>query len=95
MQNLKKKLTYGLKTDKTNLANFYQSSRKPQNWNFDEIFLSKVKNVMSLKITEDLCVMPIKNDEKLEEEFTCRFKIDERNLTNFDRSTQKSQKFAL
>ena len=26
---------------------------------------------------------------------TCRFKIDIRNLKNFDLSTQKSQKFAL
>ena len=95
MQNLKKNLTYGLKSDMTNLANFYQSSGKPQNWNFDEILLSKVKNVMSLKTTEDLCVMTMKNDEKLEEEFTCRFKIDKRNLTNFDPSTQKFQKFAL
>ena len=50
---------------------------------------------MSLKTTEDLCVMTMKNDEKLEKEFTCRFKIDKRNLTNFDPSTQKFQKFAL
>ena len=34
--------------------------------------------------------MQIKNDEQLEEELTCRFKIDMRNLTNFDLSTQKS-----
>ena len=46
---------------------------------------------MSLKITEELCVMTMKNDEKLEEEFTCRFKIDMRNLTNFDPSTQVSK----
>ena len=35
------------------------------------------------------------NDEKSEEELTCCFKTDTRNLTNFDPSTQKSQKFAL
>ena len=39
--------------------------------------------------------MTMKNDAKIEEELTCQFKIDMRNLTNFDPSTQKSQKFAL
>ena len=32
---------------------------------------------------------------KTGEELTCQFKIDMRNLTNFDLSTQKSKKFAL
>ena len=50
---------------------------------------------MSLKFTEELCVMTMKNDAKFEKELTCRFKIDMRNLTNFNPSTQKSQKFAL
>ena len=50
---------------------------------------------MSLKFTGELCVMTMKNDAKFEEELTCQFKIDMRNLTNFDLSTQKSQKFAL
>ena len=35
---------------------------------------------MSLKSTEELCV-------KFEEELTCHFKIDMKNLTNFDPST--------
>ena len=39
--------------------------------------------------------MTLKNDEKSEEELTCCFKIDIRNLTNFDLSTQKSQRFSL
>ena len=39
--------------------------------------------------------MAMKNAAKIEEELTCQFKIDMRNLTNFDLSTQKSQKFAL
>ena len=38
--------------------------------------------------------MILKNDGKFEEELTCQFKTD-RNLTNFDTSTQKSKKFAL
>ena len=50
---------------------------------------------MNLKFTEELYVMTMKNDEKFEEELTCRFKTDMKNLTNFDPSTQKSQKFAL
>ena len=50
---------------------------------------------MTLKFTEKLCVMTIKNDKKTEEELTCDFKIGMRNLTNFDSSTRKSKKFAL
>ena len=42
---------------------------------------------MSLKFTEEVCVMTMKDDVKFEEELTCRFKIDMRNLTNFDLST--------
>ena len=37
----------------------------------------------------------MRNDRKFEEELTCKFNIDMRNLTNFDPTTQKSQKFAL
>ena len=37
----------------------------------------------------------MKNDAKCEEKLACQFKIDIRNLTNFDLSTRKSQKFAL
>ena len=31
---------------------------------------------MSLKFTEELCVITMKNDAKFKEELTCRFKID-------------------
>ena len=37
-------LTYCLKID-MNLANFHESTRKCQNWDFDGILLSKVENV--------------------------------------------------
>ena len=50
---------------------------------------------MSVKFTEELYDMTMKNDAKFEEEFTCHFKIDMRNLNNFDSNTQKSKKFAL
>ena len=39
--------------------------------------------------------MTMKNDAKFEEELTCRFKTDMRNLMNFDPSTRKSPKFAI
>ena len=45
--------------------------------------------------TEEVCVMTMKNNAEFKDELTCRFKIDRRNLTNFDPSTEKSQKFAL
>ena len=39
--------------------------------------------------------MTMKNDAKFDEELTCQFKVDMRNLTSFDPSNRKSQKFAL
>ena len=50
---------------------------------------------MSLKLKGELCVMTMTNDAKFEIELTCRFKIDMGNLSNFDPSTQKSQKIEL
>ena len=50
---------------------------------------------MSLKLTGESCLMTMKNEAKIEKELTCQFKIDMGNLTNFDLSTRKSQKFAL
>ena len=50
---------------------------------------------MTLKFTEELCVMTMKNDAKHEEELTCHFKTEMRNLTSVDSSTQKSKKFAF
>ena len=39
--------------------------------------------------------MTMKNDAKFEEELTCHFKTDMRNLTNFDSRTRKSKRIAL
>ena len=39
--------------------------------------------------------MKPKRDAKFREELTCYFKTGERNLTNFNLSTQKSQRFSL
>ena len=54
------------------------------------------RKCMSFKLTGGgLCIVTMINDVKFEIELTCYFKNDRRNLTNFDPSTQKSQKFAL
>ena len=53
---------------------------------FDVILLSKVEKGMTIKFTEELCVMTMKNNAKFEEEFTCHFKTDMRDLTNFEHS---------
>ena len=47
---------------------------------------------MSLKVTEKLCVITMKNHTKTEEELSHYFKIDIRNLTNIYSSTRKSIK---
>ena len=50
---------------------------------------------MTLKFTEELCVMTMNNNAKFEGKLTFHFKTDMRNLTNFDSSTRKSKKIAL
>ena len=50
---------------------------------------------MNFKFTGESFIIALTNDAKFEEEITCRFETDMRNLTNFDRSTRKSQKFVL
>ena len=72
----------------------------PVHWKVSKLGLSwdpfvHNRKFMSLKFTEELCVMTMKNDTNIEEELTCRFKIYMRNLMNFDPSTRKSPKFAL
>ena len=57
--------------------------------------LIQSRKSMSLKSTEELWVMTMKNDAKFEEELTCHLKIDMRNLTIFNRSTWKSQKLSF
>ena len=42
---------------------------------------------MSSKFTGELCVITMNNDSELEKKLTWQFKIDMRNLTNFDPST--------
>ena len=49
------------------------------------------RKCMSLKCTGKLCIMAMKNDAKFENELTCQFKIDVRNLTNLDPINRKSK----
>ena len=56
--------------------------------------LIQSRKCMSLQFTEKLSVMTKKNDAKLGEELTCRFKIDMRDLTNFDTTTQEFKNFS-
>ena len=89
------KLTCSLENDMRNLVNFHQSTQKFQNWDFYGVLLSKKRKSMSLTRTGELCVIAMKNDVKFEKELTYQFKTDMRNLTNFEPSTRKSQRFAL
>ena len=72
------KLTCCLKNDVRNSANFHQSTRKSQNWDFDGILLFKAENAWTKNLQRSL-----KNDEKIEEELTICFKTRIKNLANF------------
>ena len=93
MQNLKKNWR---KTTKKKHEEFGKVS--PEHPKFSKLGLSldeQSRERMSLKLTGALCIMTLKNDAQFEIELTCQFKIDMKNLTNFDLSTRKSLKFAL
>ena len=46
----KEKLTRGLKNDIRNLVNFHVNSRKSENFNFDELVLSKAYKALNEKV---------------------------------------------
>ena len=50
---------------------------------------------MRLKFRVEVYVTTVKNDAKFEDDLTCKFKIDMKNLKIFDRSAQKSKKCPL
>ena len=89
------KLTCAFKNDMRNLANFHQSTSESLKMGLWWDPFIQGRKCMSLKFTRKFCVMKMKNDAKFEEEFNCYFKIGMRKFTNFDWSTQKSQKFAI
>ena len=57
--------------------------------------LTQTWKSMSLKSTEELSIMTMKNYAKFKQELTCHFKVDMKNLTNFYLSIWKSQIFIL
>ena len=62
----------------------------PEHWKVSKLELwwdpfIQSRKCMSLKITEELCVLTIKKDAKFEEELACGFKIDMKNLANLHR----------
>ena len=57
---------------------------------FDKILLLKVYKISAKKNAEELCLMTLKSDAKFEEKLTSCLKND-KNLVNFDPSTQKSK----
>ena len=65
------------------------------NFHFNGLLLSKVYVAEAKKSTQELYFMKVKSDAKFGEESTCRFKIGTRNLTSFDLSFQKFQRFPL
>ena len=84
------KLTCAFKNDMRNFANFHQSTFEGLKiWTFIGSLIQNRK-CMSLKFVEELCVMKLKNDAKIEVNLTCQFKIEMRNLTNFNPSTRKT-----
>ena len=88
------KMTCASKNEMRNFPSFYNSTFESLKiGTFIGPFIQSRKYT-SLKFTGELCVTIMRNDEKFEEDLTCQLKIDMMNLTNFDRSTRKSQKFA-
>ena len=77
-----------------NFALFHRAHESVKIGTFTGIFIQSRK-FMSLKLIGELCIITMKNDTKFEEELTCQFKIDMRNLTNFDPITRKSVTFAF
>ena len=90
-QNLKKNWHVIWKTIQE-ISKILPEHSKDSNKDFDGILLSKTENEYAYR---EVMYMTINNDTKNEEELTCRFKIDMKNVANFRPSTRKFQKFAL
>ena len=92
MQNLKKNLLVVRKMTRGNykfLPEHLKVSKLGLSWDL----LIQNRESMSLKSTEELSAMTMKNDSNFEEKLTCHFKIGMRNLTNFDPSSWSLKNF--
>ena len=72
----------------------------PEHLNISELGLwwdplIESRKSMSLKSTEVLSVMTMKNDAKFEEKLTCGLENDMRNMAHYHQSTWKSQNFSF
>ena len=94
MQNLKKNLTLSLENDMRNFTNFYQSTRKCQNWNFDKTHLSKVENVWASNLPWSYVSWQWRMIQKLKRNWLVVLKLTwtSQNLT---RALEKSKKIFL
>ena len=88
-------LTCQFKVGMRNLMNCDPSTWKSQKLSFSCAPFEKSIYCLSLKSTEELSFMKLKRDTKFVEESTCCFQIGITNLTKFDSSTRKSQKFSF
>ena len=88
-------LTRHFKTDMRNLMNFDPSNWKSQIFSFSCAPFEQRIYCFSWKSTEELSFMKLKRVTKFGEESTCCLKIGISNLTNFDQSAWKSQRFSL
>ena len=86
------KLACAFKNDMRNLMNFDLSTK---NLRFNGLLLVKVHDLWAKESIGEFCLMALNIDATFEGKLTGAFKNDMRNLTNFDLSTEKSQKFAL
>ena len=84
------KLTCGLENDIKKFGQFSPEHTKVSKLGLLLGPFIQSSKCMSFKFKRVVCVMTMKNDAKFEQEFTCQFKIDMRNLTNFNLSTRKS-----
>ena len=86
------KQTCCFKTDIRNLTNFDLSTGKFQKFSFYQAPFEQSIYGFSYEITEELTFVALKSDQKFGEELTSRFKIDMRNLSNFDPDPSKISK---
>ena len=91
--NFERKLTCAFKNDIRNLANFNHCTFESLKIGTSMGSFDPQQKIYELKIYRGVMCHDMKSDAKFEEELTSHFKIDMRNLTNFDPSTRKSQKF--
>ena len=79
---LEGRLTFAFKNDKE-FGKFLPEHLKVSKFAFDGILLNPKQKMYELKIYRG-AVMTMKKDAKLEEEMACHFKIEMRNLMNFN-----------